>query len=54
MKDEVLTELWKVKDRISKESDYNSQKLYERLKKVERSLDRPVVNRTKQRNKQFA
>lgn len=54
MKDEILTELWKAKDRISKESDYNSQKLYERMKKIERTLDRPVVNLSGQRKKQFA
>ena len=46
MKDEVLAELWAVKDQISKEVDYDSHKLFERLKKVERDLDRPVVNRT--------
>ncbi len=54
MKDEILTELWKAKDLISREIDYNSQKLYERMKKLERTLERPTVNRSGRRKKQFA
>ncbi len=53
MKDEILADLWKTKDRIARESDYKSQKLYERSKLLERALDRPVVNRSGQHKHQF-
>jgi len=52
MKDEILEELWKIKDRIAIETNYNTHALFERLKKVQTEFSNPVVDRTNQREKQ--
>jgi hypothetical protein len=53
MKDEILEELWQIKDKIARETNYNTQSLFERLKKIQAESNHSVVNRTKQRKKQF-
>ena len=54
MKDEILEELWQIKDKIARETNYNTQALFERLRAVQAASANPVVDRTKQRTKQSA
>jgi len=44
MKDEILEELWKTKDDIAKECNYDIQKLFQNLKNKQASSNRKVVN----------
>jgi len=45
MKDEIISELWKIKDEMAKQADYDLKKLYNQLTIVQRSSSHPVVNR---------
>ena len=54
MKDEILTELWSIKDQIATETKGNTQALFERLKAIQDKSDHPVVNRTHKLKKQPA
>jgi len=54
MKDEILEELWKIKDQIASETKGNPKLLFERLRAVERNTSHPVVDRTRSRDKQHA
>ena len=45
MKDEVLTELWKIKDSIAKENNHDVGKLMMHLKKVQATSGRKTINR---------
>ena len=49
MKDEILTELWQVKDDIAKESNHNVRDLFERLRKVQTASKHPTVDRSSDR-----
>ena len=46
MKDEILEELWKVKDQIASEAKGNAQALLARLRAVEQQSGHRIVNRT--------
>jgi hypothetical protein len=45
MKDEILTELWMIKDSIAKENNNNVATLMNHLKSIQDSSGRRVVNR---------
>ena len=45
MKDEVLTELWKIKDSIAKENNHDVGTLMMHLKKVQATSGRKTINR---------
>jgi predicted DNA-binding ribbon-helix-helix protein len=44
MKNEVLEELWKIKDQIAEENGYDMDKLAAQVKEQERSATAEVVN----------
>nr|VFK42424.1 MAG: hypothetical protein BECKSD772F_GA0070984_11221 [Candidatus Kentron sp. SD]VFK48239.1 MAG: hypothetical protein BECKSD772E_GA0070983_11182 [Candidatus Kentron sp. SD]VFK80604.1 MAG: hypothetical protein BECKSD772D_GA0070982_11332 [Candidatus Kentron sp. SD] len=44
MKDEVLQELWEIKDELARESDYDIEALFKTLRTVQASSTYPVVN----------
>ncbi len=48
MKNEILDELWKVKDQVARENEYNIDKLATNLRKKEKKEQVPVVNLTAQ------
>jgi hypothetical protein len=48
MKNEILDELWKVKDQVAHESEYNIDKLAEKLRNKEKKEQRPIINLTSQ------
>lgn len=52
MKDEILTELWSIKDLIAAETKGNARALFERLKMIQNKSGRPIVNRTQKRKTQ--
>ena len=54
MKDEILTELWKIKDQIATEANCDARTLFSRLKSIQEKSDHPVVNRTQALKKQPA
>ncbi len=54
MKDEILEELWKVKDQIASEAKGSTQALFEHLRTVERESSHRKVNRTDSCKKQHA
>lgn len=45
MRDQILRELWTVKDRLAEECGHDLRRLFDRLKAVESASTRPVVNR---------
>jgi len=45
MADEILRELWAIKDRLSEECGHDMRRLFERLKRVEERSSRPVADR---------
>ena len=51
MKDEIIEELWAIKDQIAKECGYDIRVLFERLKEAQKKSKRPVVSRRHLRNK---
>nr|VFJ60624.1 MAG: hypothetical protein BECKDK2373B_GA0170837_10944 [Candidatus Kentron sp. DK]VFJ61970.1 MAG: hypothetical protein BECKDK2373C_GA0170839_10933 [Candidatus Kentron sp. DK] len=44
MKDEVLQELWEIKDELARESGYDIETLFKMLRTVQAASTRPVVN----------
>jgi len=46
MKDEIITELWKVKDEIAEETHCDTKVLFQRLRKIQDSSSHPIANRT--------
>ncbi|MBF0275118.1 MAG: hypothetical protein HQK84_07790 [Nitrospinae bacterium] len=44
MKDEIIEELWKVKDEIAKEHNYDIDKLVETLREREKTEKRKIVD----------
>ena len=54
MADEIITELWKVKDQAAAESGYDLRRRYEQLKKMEKDSKVQVVNRAAKRAARLA
>ncbi len=54
MKDEILEELWRVKDQIADETKGNTQALFERLRNVKLTPSQHMVDRTSPRKPQHA
>jgi len=54
MKDEIIEELWRVKDQIAAETKGNTQALFERLRSVKLKPSQRMVNRTTQHKSQHA
>ncbi len=54
MKDEILEELWRVKDQIAAEAKGNTQVLFERLRNVKLNPSQHMVDRTSSRKPQHA
>ena len=52
MKDEILEELWRVKDQIADETKGNTQALFERLRNVKLTPSQHMVDRTSPRKPQ--
>lgn len=52
MKDEILAEMWQIKDQIAEEAHGRVQALFQRLKEVEDRSPHPKVDRTKLRERQ--
>ncbi len=46
MKNEILDELWKIKDQVAHENDYDVDKLAEKLREKEKKEKESVVNLT--------
>nr|VFJ61111.1 MAG: hypothetical protein BECKFW1821A_GA0114235_111110 [Candidatus Kentron sp. FW] len=44
MKDEVLQELWEIKDELARESGYDIEALFETLRAVQAASTCPTVN----------
>ena len=53
-KDEILQELWNIKDQIASETKGNTQTLFERLRAIRLKPSQQLVNRTSQPQKQHA
>jgi hypothetical protein len=49
MADEIITELWKIKDEAAAETGYDLRKRYEQLRKMEKDSKVRVVNRAAKR-----
>ena len=41
-----MEELWEIKDDIAKECDHDIRRLFDRLKEIQQSSNKPTVNRT--------
>ena len=54
MKDEILEELWRVKDQIAEETKGNTKVLFERLRNVKLTPSQRMVDRTSPRKPQHA
>ena len=50
MKDEILTELWMIKDSIAEENNNDVSSLMIHLKQVQASSSRKVINRFQKKN----
>ena len=46
MKDEIIEELWQIKDQIGSETKNNTKALFERLRKIKLKPTQHLVNRT--------
>lgn len=44
MPDEIMKELWTIKDQSAKDADYNIDELYRRLNERDRKTSAPVVD----------
>lgn len=49
MKDEILAELWSIKDQIAAETKGDTRTLFKRLKMIQKKSGHPVVNRSQTR-----
>ena len=54
MTDEIIREVWRAKDRLAKEFDYDVGALAAELRKRQKQAGRKVVNLAKDRTKQAA
>ena len=54
MTDEILQEVWRAKDRLAREFNYNLEALAAELRKRQQQTGRKVVNLAKDRVKQTA
>jgi Skp family chaperone for outer membrane proteins len=54
MTDEIIQEVWRAKDRLAKEFDYDLNALAAELQKRQKQTGRKVVNLAKDRVKQTA
>jgi hypothetical protein len=54
MKDEILEELWRVKDQITAESKGNTQALFDRLRRIKLTASQRMVNHTAPHKPQHA
>jgi len=54
MKDEIIEELWRVKDQITAETKGNTQALFDRLRTIRLKPSQNMVNRTSSRKPQHA
>ncbi len=52
MKDEIIEELWQVKDQIDAETKGNTQALFKRLRTIKLKPTQRMVNRSSQRKSQ--
>jgi len=52
MKDEIIEELWKIKDQIGSERNGDTQALFERLRTIKLQPTQRLVNRTSKRQAQ--
>ncbi|MBN1395721.1 MAG: hypothetical protein JW959_11920 [Pirellulales bacterium] len=46
MNDEIITELWRIKDELAREANYNVHALCEELRKKQSDSETKVVNRS--------
>ncbi len=54
MKDEIIEELWRVKDQISVETKGNTQTLFDRLRSIKLTPPQRMVNRASSHKPQHA
>jgi len=54
VKDEIIEELWRVKDQIASETKGNTRVLFERLRAIELNPSQRLVNRTSHHKEQHA
>ena len=54
MKDEIIEELWRVKDQIAAEAGGNTQALFDRLRSIKIEPSQHMVNRATPRKPQHA
>jgi len=54
MRDEIIEELWRVKDQIAAETKGNTQALFERLRSVKLQPSQRMVNRAAPNKPQHA
>jgi len=47
MKNEILLEVWRNRDKFSKRRNYNIDLMVEKLKRIERGFKNPLLDRTK-------
>ena len=46
MSDQILRELWAIKNQVAQECGYDLRRLFQHLKSLQAASSRPVVNRT--------
>ena len=54
MKDEIIEELWRIKDQIAAETKGNTRTLFERLRAIKLKSSQHMVNRASTRKPQHA
>jgi hypothetical protein len=54
MKDEIMEELWRVKDQITAEAKGNTQALFKRLRSIKLKPSQRMVNRSSMHRTQHA
>jgi hypothetical protein len=47
MKNEILDEVWKSRDRFARRCKHNLSLMVKELRKVERTIGNPIINRSK-------
>ena len=53
MPDEIIRELWAVKDQLAREANYGIDELCRRLKARDRETSAPVIDLSKKRRRPF-